>query len=102
MDQWSGNRKVAEFANGSEVRGWIWITGPEQLDHWAGASSHDSGETGFDAFAIAALMVHNVRTTQRYVRATERKRETVQAAMLSSRGHNLGAVNAITRNSAVA
>lgn len=30
------------------------------------------GEAGFDAFTIAALMGHsNVRTTQRYVRATE-------------------------------
>src|SRR5215218_3437467 len=49
------------------------------------------GEAGFDAFTIMALMGHsNVRTTQRYVRATERnKREAVQAAMLSSRGHNL-------------
>src|SRR5690242_20627788 len=48
------------------------------------------GEAGFDAFTIAALMGHsNVRTTQRYVRATERnKREAVQAAMLNSRGHN--------------
>ena len=63
------------------------------------------GEAGFDAFTIAALMGHsNVRTTQRYVRATERnKREAVQAAMLSSRGHNLATrVNAITQNHAVA
>jgi integrase len=39
------------------------------------------GEAGFDVFTIAALMGHsNVRTTQRYVRATERnKREAVQA-----------------------
>ncbi len=39
------------------------------------------GEAGFDAFTIAALMGHsNVRTTQRYVRATERnEREAVQA-----------------------
>ena len=46
---------------------------------------------GIRHFTIAALMGHsNVRTTQRYVRATERnKREAVQAAMLSSRGHNL-------------
>src|SRR5829696_1758444 len=49
------------------------------------------GEAGVGAFTIAALLGHsNVRTTQRYVRATERnKREAVQAAMLSSRGHNL-------------
>jgi integrase len=63
------------------------------------------GEAGFDAFTIAALMGHsNIRTTQRYVRATERnKREAVQAVMLSSRGHNLATrVNAITQNSAVA
>jgi integrase len=63
------------------------------------------GEAGFNAFTIAALMGHsNVRTTQRYVRATERnKREAVQAAMLISRGHNLATrVNAITQNSAVA
>ncbi|HEY2961105.1 MAG TPA: tyrosine-type recombinase/integrase [Pyrinomonadaceae bacterium] len=63
------------------------------------------GEAGFDAFTIMALMGHrNVRTTQRYVRATERnKREAVQAAMLSSRGHNLATrVNAITQNHAVA
>jgi integrase len=63
------------------------------------------GEAGFDAFTIAALMGHaNVRTTQRYVRATERnKREAVQAAMLSLRGHNLATrVNAITQNHAVA
>ena len=62
-------------------------------------------EAGFDAFTIAALMGHsNVRTTQRYVRATERnKREAVQAAMLSSRDHNLAtSVNAMTQNSAVA
>ena len=62
-------------------------------------------EAGFDAFTIAALMGHsNVRTTQRYVRATERnKREAVQAAMLSSRGHNLATrVNAITQDHAVA
>jgi len=41
------------------------------------------GEAGFDAFTIASLMGHsNVRTTQRYVRATERnKREAVQAAI---------------------
>ena len=54
---------------------------------------------------LAALMGHsNVRTTQRYVRATERnKREAVQAAMLNSRGHNLATrVNAITQNHAVA
>jgi len=63
------------------------------------------GEAGFDAFTIMALMGHsNVRTTQRYVRATERnKREAVQAAMLSWRGHNLATrVNAITQNHAVA
>jgi integrase len=51
------------------------------------------------------LMGHsNVQTTQRYVRATERnKREAVQAAMLSSRGHDLATrVNAITQNHAVA
>jgi len=63
------------------------------------------GEARFDAVTIMALMGHsNVRTTQRYVRATERnKREAVQAAMLSSRGHNLATrVNAITQSSAVA
>ena len=63
------------------------------------------GEAGFDAFTIAALMGHNnVRTTQRYVRATERnKREAVQAAMLNPSGHNLATrVNAIPQNRAVA
>jgi integrase len=46
------------------------------------------GEAGFDAFTIAALMGHtNVKTTQRYVRATElNKRAAVQAALLC---HNL-------------
>lgn len=70
-----------------------------------GAFGTRLGEAGFDAFTIAALMGHsNVRTTQRYVRATERnKREAVQAAMLSSRGQNLATrVNAMTQNSAVA
>ena len=40
------------------------------------------GEAGFDAFTIASLMGHSdVRTTQRYVRATElNKRAAVQAA----------------------
>jgi len=63
------------------------------------------GEAGFDAFTIAALLGHsNVRTTQRYVRATERnKREAVQAAMLDFNGHNLATrVNARTQNQAVA
>jgi integrase len=63
------------------------------------------GEAGFDAFTIAALLGHsNVRTTQRYVRATERnKREAVQAAVLGAPGHNLATrVNAITQNQAVA
>lgn len=63
------------------------------------------GEAGFDAFTIAALMGHsNVRTPQRYVRATERnKREAVQAALLDSRGHNFATrVNANTQNGAVA
>lgn len=63
------------------------------------------GEAGVGAFTIAALMGHsNVRTTQRYVRATERnKREAVQPAMLNSSGHNLATrVNAITQNHAVA
>ena len=63
------------------------------------------GEAGFDAFTIAALLGHsNVRTTQRYVRATERnKREAVQAAMLRSGGHNLATrVNAMTQKRAVA
>jgi len=63
------------------------------------------GEAGYDAFTIAALMGHsNVRTTQRYVRATERnKREAVQAAMLSESGHNLATrVNANPRSQAVA
>ena len=48
-------------------------------------------DSGFDAFTIAALLGHsNVRTTQRYVRATERnKREAVQAAVLDAPGHNL-------------
>jgi len=48
------------------------------------------GEAGFDAFTIAALLGHNnVRTTRRYVRATERnKREAVHAAMLNEAGHN--------------
>lgn len=46
------------------------------------------GEAGFDAFTIASLMGHsNVKTTQRYVRATElNKRAAVEAALL---GHNL-------------
>jgi integrase len=46
------------------------------------------GEAGFDAFTIAQLMGHSdVRTTQRYVRATElNKRAAVEAALL---GHNL-------------
>lgn len=45
------------------------------------------GEAGFDAFTIAQLMGHSdVRTTQRYVRATElNKRTAVEAALL---GHN--------------
>jgi integrase len=63
------------------------------------------GEAGFDAFAIAALMGQsNVRTTQRYVRATERnKREAVEAAMLGTTGHNLATrVNANTQKRAVA
>jgi integrase len=63
------------------------------------------GEAGFDAFTIAALMGHsNIRTTQRYVRATERnKREAVQAAMLNSSGHNLATrVNVVRQNVAVA
>ena len=58
-----------------------------------------------DAFTIAALMGHNnVRTTQRYVRATERnKREAVQATLLNSSGHNLATrVNANPRDQAVA
>jgi len=44
------------------------------------------GETGYDAFTIAALMGHDrIETTRRYVRATERnKRAAVQAAMLGS------------------
>jgi len=63
------------------------------------------GEAGFDAFTIAALLGHsNVRTTQRYVRATERnKREAVNAAVLNPSGHNLATkVNAIAQNQAVA
>jgi integrase len=46
------------------------------------------GEASFDAFTIASLMGHtNVKTTQRYVRATElNKRAAVEAALL---GHNL-------------
>ena len=63
------------------------------------------GEAGFDAFTIANLMGHsNVRTTQRYVRATERnKREAVNAAMLSAAGHNLATkVNAVIQQPAVA
>jgi integrase len=46
------------------------------------------GEAGFDAFTIAQLMGHSdVRTTQRYVRATElNKRAVVEAALLD---HNL-------------
>ena len=63
------------------------------------------GEAGFGAFTIAELMGHsNVRTTQRYVRATERNnREAVQAAMLNSAGHNLATrVNAIRLDHAVA
>jgi integrase len=63
------------------------------------------GEAGFDAFTIAALMGHsNVRTTQRYVRATERnKREAVQAAMLNPDGHNLATrVNSSVLNRAIA
>ena len=63
------------------------------------------GEAGFDAFTIAGLLGHtNVRTTQRYVRATERnKREAVEAAMLFSGGHNFATrVNAMPQNQAVA
>jgi integrase len=63
------------------------------------------GEAGFDAFTIASLMGHsNVRTTQRYVRATDRnKREAVQAAMLNLAGHKFATrVNAITQTHAVA
>ena len=63
------------------------------------------GEAGFDAFTIAALLGHsNVRTTQRYVRATERnKREAVQAALLRSDGHNLATrVNAMPQRQPVA
>ena len=63
------------------------------------------GEAGFDAFTIASLLGHNnVRTTQRYVRATERnKREAVQAAMLNEAGHNSATrVNAKTQIQVVA
>jgi len=63
------------------------------------------GEAGFDCFTIAALMGHtNVRTTQRYVRATERnKREAVQAALLPSGGHNFATrVNAMPQRQVVA
>jgi integrase len=44
------------------------------------------GEAGFDAFTIADLMGYSdVRTTRRYVRATERnKREAVEAARLQN------------------
>lgn len=44
------------------------------------------GEAGFDAFTIAELMGHtDVRTTRRYVRATERtKRQAVEAAKLQN------------------
>jgi integrase len=61
-------------------------------------------EAGFDAFTIAALMGHsNVRTTQRYVRATERnKREAVQAVVTPS-GHNSATrVNAMPQKPAAA
>ena len=46
------------------------------------------GEAGCDDFTIASLMGHtNVKTTQRYVRATElNKRAAVEAALL---GYNL-------------
>jgi integrase len=63
------------------------------------------GEAGFDAFTIAALLGHsNVRTTQRYVRATERnKREAVQAASLEQVGHKIATrVNARKQDQAVA
>lgn len=63
------------------------------------------GEAGFDAFTIAALLGHsNVRTTQRYARATERnKREAVEAAMLRLTGHNLATrLTSITQTQAVA
>lgn len=45
------------------------------------------GEAGYSAFEIMALMGHSdIRMSQRYVRATEgRKREAVQATMLSNR-----------------
>jgi integrase len=58
-----------------------------------------------DAFTISSLLGHsNIRTTQRYVRATERsKREAVQAAILNLSGHNLATrVNAKTQNQVVA
>ena len=44
------------------------------------------GEAGFDAFTIAELMGHtDVRTTRRYVRATEwTKRQAVEAAILKN------------------
>lgn len=63
------------------------------------------GEAGFDAFTIASLLGHNnVRTTQRYIRATEHnKREAVQAAMLMLSGYKLATrVNANAQAQAVA
>lgn len=47
---------------------------------------------------------NNVRTTQRYVRATDRnKREAVQATLISQAGHNLATrVNANTQIQVVA
>lgn len=63
------------------------------------------GEAGFDAFTIASLLGHsNVRTTQRYVRATDRnKREAVEAAVLESAGHNFATrVNASPQKLALA
>ena len=60
------------------------------------------GEAGFDAFTIASLMGHsNVRTTQRYVRTTERnKREAVSGG--NAEFYWPHGVNAIPRNQAVA
>jgi integrase len=56
------------------------------------------GEAGFDAFTIASLMGHsNVKTTQRYVRATElNKRAAVQQRTLATREQKAATIVAVS------